>query len=222
MSNENLPAIVDEWNDDTDSNGARVIQGTIIKCIDGHWFDRDKTPIAAGAQFLVLSTTQIIQRWEGQRPVETIIKVPGEPLPNIDVLNAKVPRDQWELGFDGTPRPPWQHQHVVYLLDPVSCARFTFASGTIGASIAVADLRDAVKWQRAMRGANVYPLVTLATKAMKTRFGQKLRPEFKIVGWRILGNESPLAQQIEAKPAEIGKPVEPVSLKDELKDEIRL
>jgi hypothetical protein len=54
-----------------------------------------------------------------------------------------------------------------------------------------------------MRGDNVVPLVELSAKPMKTKFGQKLRPEFKIVGWRNLGVSliKDTAPQIVAPPS---------------------
>ncbi len=105
----------DGWND-TDSADDRVIQGTLIKCVDGHWTDRDKRAIPSSTRLLALSTHQLLQRWQGNQPVETIHKKPGVPLPDVDELNARIPRDQWEAGPDGAPRPPWQHQYSVYLL----------------------------------------------------------------------------------------------------------
>lgn len=177
----------DGWND-ADNTDDRVIQGTLLKCVDGHWTARDQQPIPAGTQLLALATHQLLQRWQDSTPVETIPKKPGEPLPNVDELNAKIPREQWELGLDDEPRPPWQKQHLVYLLDGANAERFTFINSTVGARIAVENLRDRVKWMRAMRGADVFPVVELSSAPMKTKKGMKIRPEFKVVGWRHLGN----------------------------------
>jgi hypothetical protein len=182
-----LPALSadydDGWNDvELDD---RVIQGTLIKCVDGHWSTKDGT--APPKQLLALATTTVLQLWDNKMPVETIVKRPGQPWPDIDELNAKIPEENWEIGLDGNPRAPWQKQFVVYLLDLVSAAKFTFANGTVGARIAVSNLKDQIKWMRAMRGDNVVPLIELASKPMKTKFGQKLRPDFKAVEWRNLG-----------------------------------
>jgi hypothetical protein len=82
------PAIVDGFDDNTNAN-ARLIQGTIITCVDGVWSAKDGTSLPPGARYTVLSTAEAIQRWEAQRPVETILKKPGKALPDVDELNAK-------------------------------------------------------------------------------------------------------------------------------------
>ena len=72
-------------------------------------------------------------------------------------------------------------------------------------------------------------LVRLDAKPMKTRFGQKMRPEFTIVEWREIGGGGGLqnepARQIEQKKsdpaAQVGKPVKPVTTGEALNDEIR-
>jgi hypothetical protein len=201
----------DGWSDiEVDD---RVIQGALAKCVDGHWSTKDgATP---PKQLLALATTTVLQLWEDKMPVETIIKRSGQPWPDVDELNAKIPEENWEIGLDGEPRPPWQKQFVVYLLDPNSAAKFTFANGTVGARIAVANLKDQIKWMRAMRGDNVVPLVELSNKPMKTKFGQKLRPDFKIVGWRNLG----VGLSKEAAPLQIGS-VAPPSIGEEMRDSI--
>jgi hypothetical protein len=213
---------------------------------------------------------------ENNKPVETIKKTPGVPLPDVEELNAKIPQSEWEMGQDRKPRPPYQHQYLVYLLNPNDASLITYINSTFGALKAVSALKDRVKWMRALRGARVVPIVTLDSKPMPTAFGLKRRPEFTIVQWRDLGDgdgennlSAPTApvQAIEhkptpvehcakeqapwepAKPVEpteveppkpshnskgvtkigrpsrmkpIGKPVEPVSLAEELNDEIPL
>lgn len=217
---ENLPAVSDGW-DDTEADD-RIIQGTLARCVDGHWTDKDGG--ALPKQLLALTTVTVLQHWQNQKPIETILKRPGKPLPDVDALNAKIPQNEWEAGIDGNPRPPWQKQYIVYLLDPSSAAKFTYANGTTGARIAVENLKDQVKWMRALRGNNVTPLVELATKPMKTKFGQKLRPEFKIVRWVELGQAVEAAPRIEHKPNEYAearmKRVEEPSIEEKLNDGI--
>jgi hypothetical protein len=178
-----IPASYDDGWNDTDAS-ERVIQGDLIKCIDGNWSAKDGT--AVPKQLLALATTRVLQLWKDKTPVQTIVKRPGQPWPNIDDLNAEIPEEEWEVGLDGKLRPPWQRQYVIYFLDPDTAANFTFANGTTGASIAVSNLKDAIKWQRALRGDQVVPLVELSNKPMKTKFGSKLRPHFQVVEWRNL------------------------------------
>jgi hypothetical protein len=187
---------------DDDNFGApatddRIIQGVFIKCVDGNWHDRDK--LAVPSKLLALTTFTIVQHWRNQKPEETI-DGRVSALPDVAELNAKIPECEWEKGIDGKPRPPWQRQEVVYLLDEATAQKFTFASGTIGAQIAVEELRDPVKWMRVLRRARVVPIVELANKPMKTRHGgSKLRPHFKIAGWRGIGGgkATPLLEHVE-------------------------
>ena len=163
----------------------RLIHGSLLKCVDGRWSTQDD-PDMTFHQLLALTTVKAIQRWQLKEPIESVVDT-GAGLPDIDELNAKIPRTEWELGLDREPRPPWQRQYVVYLLDASDASIFTFANGTIGARMAWERLVDRVSWMRALRGTAVFPLITLDSRPMKTQFGTKLRPEFSITDWRDLG-----------------------------------
>jgi hypothetical protein len=196
----------------------RLIHGSLLKCVDGRWSTQD-APDMTGTQLLALMTAKAIQRWQLKEPVETIVDS-SAGLPDIDELNAAIPRDEWEPGLDGQPRPPWQKQYVVYLLDPSDASIYTFANSTVGSRIAWEKLRDRVNWMRALRGAAVFPLITLDSRRMKTGFGKKLRPEFAHAAWRDLGNTgSPAVES--APPRAIGKPEgKPKADNSDLDDEI--
>jgi hypothetical protein len=204
--------------DDTDA-GDRLIQGVIVRCVDGHWSLKDETPIPADTRFIVLGTTTALQHWQDQKPIETIIKKFGEPLPDVTELNDQIPQDEWEEGLDGEPRPPWVKQFVVYLLNPKDASIVTYLNSTVGAAIAVDRLRDRVRWMRALRGGQVHPVVTLDSKPMKTKFGQKMRPEFTIIEWRDIAalKAAPATPALEHN---VGKPVTPPSTKEEMNDEM--
>jgi hypothetical protein len=187
----------------------RVIQGTLLRCVDGRWHDRDK--LAVPSKLLALTTFTVVQRWRNQKP-EPTIDGRVSALPGVGKLNAEIPEVEWEKGIDGKPRPPWQRSEVVYLLDEATAQKFTFASSTVGAQIAVEELRDRVKWMRVLRGAKVIPIVELANKPMKTRHGgSKLRPHFKIAGWCGIevDKATPLIEH-----------VKPPTVAEELDDEI--
>jgi hypothetical protein len=214
--NENLPTVIADDGFADGSADDRLIQGTIIRCVDGRWTTRDGTAFAPETRLLALAVTQALQHWHDQMPVETIIKHGSEPLPNVDELNAKIPEAEWEDGLDGNPRPPWVKQHVVYLLDPKDASLYTFINSTVGALIAVERLKDKVKWMRALRGAKVVPVVKLDAKQMPTKRGPKMRPEFTVLEWRDLGG-LPAATAVPALE-HIGQPVAPPSVNEELND----
>jgi hypothetical protein len=87
-----------------------------------------------------------------------------------------------------------------------------------------------------LRGIGVTALVRPDNRQMKTKFGQKLRPEFTILEWRDLGAGDQQPAQLPpptdkdpagaaAKPpaekkTTIGKPVKPVTQQEEIDDEI--
>jgi hypothetical protein len=187
-------------------NPNRVLRGEIVKCQDGKW------NVNVG-KLLVAGVHDCLQHWQDGEPIETITT---QPLPDVNDLNAAIPKDEWEEGLNG-PRPPWQLSHIVYLIDVADGSTYTFASGTTGARIATDNLADRIQTMCLLRGENVLPEVLLSSKPMPTKFGPRTRPDFKIVDWRAVGNGKPKA--IEHK-ADVGKTVEPTKAAEELNDKI--
>jgi hypothetical protein len=224
MSNDeepnNLPTVYEDDDDGftplepTD----RAIVGSLLKCVDSVWSESGIT-LPPGTKLLALATNVVLQHWQDQRVVETISK---KPLPDLEELNAAIPQSEWELDLNNQPRMPWQRTYAVYLLDPSTAEKFTYANSTTGARIAVETLQDRVAWMRKLRGNRVVPQVELSSKPMKTRFGVKQRPDFKIVGWHQLGADANTPAQIEnqqqTQPGLID--VKPVSTNEELNDEL--
>jgi len=196
----------------------KLIQGEILKNVDGFWSLKDGTTFPPNKKMIALATTMAVQRWQDQTPIEIITKQPGVPLPDVGELNAGIPEKEWEVGLDGKPRPPYQKVWVTYLLDPQDASIYTFLNGTKGAEIAVEKLKERVKWMQTLRGSAVVPVVELSSKPMKTKYGVKQRPEFKVDEWRDLG----ALQAAPAQPAleHMGKPVKEPSLKEEMGDEV--
>ena len=225
----------------------RVIQGVILKCNDARWVDKDG--LTPPDTLLAMGTARCAQYWKEQQPIETVVETEDEPLPDVDELNSRIPKKEWEPGLDGKPRPPWIVQYVVYLIDPVSGSTWTFINSTTGARIAYERLTDKFRWMRRLRGDNIAPVVKPDSRPMKTNFGQKMRPEFTVLEWRDLGSVGPSTLQIEHQPEpaaaaatatepttepaakhapasgkqkkpKIGKPVKPVTIQEELDDDI--
>jgi hypothetical protein len=212
----------------------RLIQGILLKCVDGKWTDGDG--LTPPTEMLVIGTTRGLQCWGREQDLlDEISEEPDKPLPDVDALNAQIPEEEWGLGLDGKPRPPWVFNWVAYLLDPVTAGAYTFLNSTWGAQLAVERLEDRMKWMRALRGPNVRPIVQLENREMKIkRLGGavKLRPELTIIDWRDLDvdiNQS-AAPQIEhkteaaAEPApkkvKVGRPVKPTTIAEEIDDGI--
>jgi hypothetical protein len=179
---------------------AGIIQGSLVKFTNNStWVTRDEEEISPDRELVPVDMPRITQKWEGGKPVETRVLQPGEKFPDVDALNAAIPREEWEKGPDGQERGPHQNQFLVYLLDLKTMDRFTFATGTVGGSIAISELKDRLVWMRKLRGANVFPVVTLSDVFMNTKFGGRQRPHFAIVRWVRLGGEG--ASEAPALPA---------------------
>jgi hypothetical protein len=91
---------------------------------------------------------------------------------------------EWEPGLDGKPKDPWAYTPRVELLDPKTLDEYRFETSNKGGRACVDELVNKVNKVRTLHpGAT--PIVTLTTKIMKTKYGPRPRPSFKIVGWRF-------------------------------------
>jgi hypothetical protein len=217
----NLPAPIDDdgFAPIAPSEG-QIIVGTLLRFVDGAWTEMG-LPVPAGLKLLALTVNVVLQRWQDQRVIETITE---KPLPDVADLNAEIPEREWETDLNGNPRPPWTKTYVVYLLNEQTCEKYTFANSTIGARLAYETLTDRVAWMRKLRGVNVVPEVELVSKPMRTRFGVKQRPDFKIIGWKQLGGGGGgegVTPRIAGPAAAPGiSDAKPVTTKEEFSDEI--
>jgi hypothetical protein len=238
--NQNLPVIPNDF-DDTGTED-RVIKGVLLRCIDGVWTTKNETPLPTS--LMAIGCADFLQLWKEQKPVETIRE---KPLPRLDDLNGTIPVGEWELGkHDGKPKPPWQHQYAVYLVDRNDGSTYTSCNSTAGQAIAYRELKDRINMMRKLRGANVLPIVTLDKATFAGKFGPKIRPDFKVLSWiDPSGNAASLpatsAPQIEhkpqtvreiaensafapktmpGKPVKFGESVKPPSVSEELDDEL--
>jgi hypothetical protein len=210
---------IDSFSEDGGSD--RLLQGSRVPCVDGVWtFAKGGTVIPKDKRFLVLGTAEAQQHWEDGQLVEERIKKPNAPfLETVDELNAQIPQDRWEEGLNG-PRAPWSHVFAVYLLDLTEGAIYTAMNSTTGMAAATRELKEKVKWMRALRGQTVNPIVTLGSQLHSKKW-KKLRPSFEPVEWRNLGTpaQSPalLAPHPDTSP---GVKVEEPTLAEQMNDEV--
>jgi hypothetical protein len=209
--------------------GAGLIQGVLLKFTnEATWVTRDDDEIPEDLELVAVDIARVVQKWEDGRPVETTILEPGQKFPDLQEMNEKIPREDWVEGPDGQLRGPWQAQHILYLLDPATMDKYTFPTGTTGGRIAVGELRDKLVWIRRLRGQNVYAVVTLSDTFMRTKFGGRQRPHFKIVKWTRLGGEGGEVQALPPPPstltpAQAAVPLVPVqepSVEEDFNDEL--
>jgi hypothetical protein len=117
----------------------------------------------------------------------------------IDQMNMNIPESDWPLDLNGNRTAPWKSYEDVYLVDPRDGASFVFSNCTVGMKIAAEKLASQVQNMRRIRGANVFPIVTVESALMRTRFGEKARPSFNVVRW--VGEEGPVLKSDKAPTA---------------------
>jgi hypothetical protein len=215
---KNLPAIPFDDFDTIENEGVegddaeqsnRVIQGTRLTFgNDFIWMTSDDEEFPVDRELVVVETHRCLQKWVDRKVVGTIPVAADQKWPDVDKLNAQCPKSEWQDGPSGQPQGPWARTRIAYLVDLTTMEKFTYASGTVGADIAVRELRDRIRMMRRFRGDAVYPVVTLDDTFMATRFGGRQRPDFKIVRWIKLGPDH------EALPAPVPTALPPASAKE--------
>jgi hypothetical protein len=91
--------------DGDDDGRARLIKGTKLKFVD-EWIAGDDV-IAADREFIVVEIIKASQKWDGARPIETLVFEATEKFPDIEKLNSEAPREEWREKF-GKTVGPWE------------------------------------------------------------------------------------------------------------------
>ena len=120
----------------------RLLRGLLLKWneVDGY-LDRDGVQPVEGP-YLLWAIGEGYQRWKDQTLVDEII---DKPLPDLEQLNAAIPKGEWAPGLDGHPRPPYSHQYCVHLLDPNEGQFFTLMNSTVGMKMLWESLAE--RWE---------------------------------------------------------------------------
>ena len=196
--------------------GNNLIVGKMLKfTIDGK-YKVDKADILPDNTTLVaIDVTTAWVNWQDGKPIEHRITQPGQLHPD----RADLPdqdKATWERGLNGEPADPWRDTRYLRLIDPRTGQDYTFVTDTYGGRKAVGDLKSQIGNVRfAYPGA--VPVVQLGSTMMKTAFGLKPRPEFKVVGWRNKNNAAvQLTHGAQNKPAE----EQPTELEPPFNDQI--
>jgi hypothetical protein len=192
-----------------DNSSNSIVVGDRIKFSGSNvWTDVNGKPLDLLIRYLVMRAFTGLQRWvnkDGKRVPEVIV---DKPLPDPDVLNARIPKETWEIGkHDGKPKAPWSKIWVLHLVNPINGQMFTYVNSTRGTEIAYGKLMDQVFAAKSLRGgADVVPAIQLSTKPMKTQFGDRERPHYEVVGLRNIGQGAlavtQAVPQIEHQPVE--------------------
>jgi len=183
-----LAPVNDGWNSPIDDEGAgRQIQGTLLRYDDKQWFTgKEKTVISNGTRLIALDIKKGWKRWGNGKVVEFVTEIDSH-YPKRHELGHDDER-VWECGPGDKPTDPWQNSREALLINPHSCAAYTFCTASAGGRSAVDDLQNAVRNARRVR-AGVVPMISLEWQPMPTDYGIKSKPYFKIVDWSIPGAE---------------------------------
>jgi hypothetical protein len=213
MQQQALPAD-DGWGDAAAEASERTIRGTRLRFSDWRWLlGKEAIMVEEGRQLVAVGTAAAWVQWENGKPVRTIMRQPGGRLPEREEL-GDLDQDRWGLGPDNQPKDPWQNTRFVYLIDPLTAEAYTFSTSSWGGCGAVIELGDAIARMR-KNHPNAVPVVELQAAPMKTKFGNKSRPVFKIVSWKTAASEP---AQIERQITD--QTVQPQTVQQELDDEI--
>jgi hypothetical protein len=218
-----LPAIFDDDDDGDFSPG--LVKGTRLKFVDKVWTAVDGTPLHEDDQFLMVGTGFDYQRWVDKRPA-----VYGErPLPNLDVLNESVPKEEWPIGkFSGKREGPWKRVWCIYLVRSADSGLFTSINTTAGQRVAYVKIKEKIKTKAMLNGGKIaMPTVRLSWAMMPTAdFGPRPRPDFVVVADKWRDHIEPEPKQVEGpKPTpapseKIDSPIAPVTPEEALDDAI--
>jgi hypothetical protein len=186
-----------------------LVKGSLLKFKDDAFLINGSDHLPDDVtNFTVVGMLTMWVRWQDEKPTHRITQR-GEVHPRRDELPDQDPA-AWPKGKDGTKTDPWQDGRHVTLIHDASAQTFTFTTASVGGRIAVAELKDAIALRRRVR-PGCCPIVELATKTMKTRFGDRLRPFFKIVGWHEGEVQPAVMAPIPPTPREAAKALASVS-----------
>ncbi|MET0705306.1 MAG: hypothetical protein ABWY82_00465, partial [Tardiphaga sp.] len=135
----------DGWNSPIEDEGAgRQIQGTLLRYDDKQWFTgKEKTVIPNGTRLIALDIKKGWKRWGNGKVVEFVTEIEGH-YPKRHELGHDDER-VWECGPGDKPTDPWQNSREALLIDPHTCAAYTFCTASGGGRSAVDDLKNAVR-----------------------------------------------------------------------------
>jgi hypothetical protein len=211
--NKNVPATSaagqSDGVDTPDEGGGSIIEGHKIAFTNNATWINAKTEevLPKKLRLLAAKFTRVVQKWlpnaKGKLvPVETRVLDDTESYKDIDIeaMNAQEPAENKHEAFGRTNVGPYEKAHVVYFMDPVTKAAFTYVTSTIGGRIAVEELKKAIRRERKLNGPNRYALVEFSDTFMDTGWGGRQRPDLVVVDFVSIGGAPAQLPQLAAEP----------------------
>ena len=189
-----------------EKSGGNLIVGKMLKFTIDSKYKVDKADILPDNTTLVaIDVTTAWVNWQDDKPIEHRVTRPGQIHPDREDLPDQ-DEAMWERGLNGEPADPWRDTRYLRMIDPRTGQDYTFVTDTYGGRKAIGDLKSQISNVRfAYPGA--VPVVELGSTMMKTAYGLKPRPEFKVVAWRNKQESAvPLLTQRQEQPSEVNPP----------------
>jgi hypothetical protein len=102
----------------------------------------------------------------------------------VDEMNSRIPKEDWPFDLSGNRTEPFKVFEDIGLVDQHDGSAYMFSNCTTGMRIAAEKLDSQIQNMRKIRGANVFPIVTVESVLMQTKkFGKKARPSFNVIRW---------------------------------------
>jgi hypothetical protein len=196
----------DTYEDEDEAVNQRMILGTRIKFTnDAKWTNAQGVELDPQLRLIVEEMKRVVNKWPVTLgpPIDTFEVDPHKPWPNVKKLNETCPKPEWRTDLNGNPKGPYEAQRLLYLLDPVTLDKYTFATSTLGGARALSELADKIVWAQKHREPGIRPLVHLSSIWMPTRFGGRMRPHFIILPDWVLPDGSS-GELVHKPPPQIG------------------
>ncbi len=179
---ENYDYSNDGFGDAAHEDSSKLIRGTMVLCTEGHWLaGKERERLPHGTRFVATGTGAAYVRWEDGKPAEHRVRAPRERLPERKELGY-LDKKQWRLSPSGEPQDPWQDTRYLFLADPRDAAIFTYITATFTGRSAVNGLASQIVRMRVTR-PGINPVVELDSAPHQTKYGRKMKPVLRIVGW---------------------------------------
>jgi hypothetical protein len=171
-------AVINSGDGFASANTEGRFYGEYLKFAEGKWFTgQEQKPVAESRKVIATGVTAEWKFWKGKE----VLDHKDASLPRVAL--GHLDETLWEPGLDGRPKDPWALMWRVDLLDPLTLDEYRFEGSNKGTIACVDELVVKVKKARTL-DPRAAPIVVLSSRIMKTKFGQRLRPCLKVVGWQ--------------------------------------
>jgi hypothetical protein len=170
-----------------------VIQGERIRFSrEGVWLDANKQPLPNNLQLIVHDVVRVVQKWgHDNMPAEDpIILGPNQAWPDIQAKNDACPKTEWFMRF-GELKGPYQPQKAVYLWDPVTMNKYTWATSSSSGMTRVSEFVEKVQTKRQFKKLQAFAVVKLGSRLWSKRYNTP-GPELIVVQWLFKNEEGAL------------------------------